>query len=314
MLDEIPKLFGKGFVIGYLLPVLIVMIYLVQVADFDPLGLGPDVSFDAEKLGKVSLSLILLSFFMLFLNRPIVRFLEGYGRFNPLQILMKRSLARYDKFYTPIAAEWYDLEAKWKQNNDARPSAMLAKRGARVTASWPPKREHVLPTRFGNVYRAFESYPSVMYGIDAVVFWPRLSAILPIDAQDLLQDSRARLDFHVTLLATCLTSAAMVIADNGIENWPSHVVVAPLLIGGAVLWLRLPRAAAAWGTRFSAMFDLYRRPLATSMGFDLPRTAQEERQMWYDLSRALLYQRPYTMDCLDPCRTVRPESQGTAHN
>ncbi|KUR79070.1 hypothetical protein [Novosphingobium sp. FSW06-99] len=303
MLDEIPKLFGRGFIFGYVLPVLIVVIYLAYGAGLDVLDIGPFALVDLEKLGKAVFSTVLIAFLMLILNRPLVRILEGYGRLNPLRLLGGWSRRRYDRLYVPVAIEWDRLEAAWKQNNDAKPDSALAKAGAQAAAAWPARREHVLPTPFGNTYRAFESYPAIVYGMDAVVFWPRLSAILPKGAQELLQDSRARLDFHITLFWGSLIDAAIVAVYA--QGWMARLPAIPPLIMTTLLWLTLPNAARAWGTSFTAMFDLYRRPLANSMGFELPPTAQQERQMWYDLSRVLLFRRAYTLDCLNSNRAIR---------
>jgi hypothetical protein len=40
--------------------------------------------------------------------------------------------------------------------------------------SYPPHEKLVLPTRFGNILRASETYPLERWGIDAVTMWPRL--------------------------------------------------------------------------------------------------------------------------------------------
>jgi hypothetical protein len=39
---------------------------------------------------------------------------------------------------------------------------------------YPPYENLVLPTRFGNILRASETYPRLRWGIDAVTMWPRL--------------------------------------------------------------------------------------------------------------------------------------------
>ena len=46
---------------------------------------------------------------------------------------------------------------------------------------------------------AFEGYSRVMYGIDAIPFWPHLSAVIPEDYQRSISSAKADVDFAVNL-------------------------------------------------------------------------------------------------------------------
>lgn len=305
MLDEIPKLFGRGFVVGYLLPSLLFVIYLTYGLGLDLLGIGAFATLDVEKLGRAALAVLLIAFAALLLNRPFVRILEGYYRFNPLRLFAKASRLRFEQRIVPVQAEWKRLEEAWAKGEDAVPAQWLGEKARLAASAYPYKADLVLATRFGNTYRAFENYPLILYGMDAVVLWPRLSSVLPKAAQDQLAESRARLDFHVTLF--WLGAGATVIAIAEARPWLGLVQALPPLLVTAALWATLPTVARSWGTCFTSMFDLYRRPLARSLGLDIPATMKAERQMWYDVGRTMLYRRAFMADSLDPYRQ-RPET------
>jgi hypothetical protein len=303
MLDEIPKLLGRGFVIGYLLPTLIFVIYITYGAHLDFLSIGPFSEIDVEKLGRATAAIVLLAFVMLLLNRPLVRILEGYYRFNPLRLLTPLSEWRFNKRAKPANEEWERLEGAWGRNENAEPADWLEDKGKIAASAYPDTPRLLLGTAFGNAYRAYEIYPMVLYGMDAVVLWPRLSTILPRAAQAQLQDSRARLDFHVTLF--WLSAAATITALAATPTWCRSVQAAPPFILALIEWFSLPAMARSWGISFASMFDLYRRPLAASLGFEIPATMGQERQMWYDINRMMLFRRAFIADSLDHYRVKK---------
>lgn len=300
MLDEIPKLFGRGFVIGYVMPTLIFVIFLTYGVKLDFLAIGPLSDLDVEKLGRALLAVLLIAIGMLLLNRPLVRILEGYYRFNPLRLMRGYARKQFQNKILPVLVEWEALEKAWANGQDAAPSSSLNQKAEVTASAFPHSIDLVLPTSFGNTYRAYEVYPSVLYGMDAVILWPRLSSILPKPALDQLSESRARLDFHVSLF--WLSALATIIAVIDAPTWWAPLnAITPFLLT-LLLWETLPNAARSWGITFASMFDLYRAPLAKSLGFALPTSAKQERQMWYDVGRMMLFRRAFTADALDGYR------------
>src|SRR5712692_4078105 len=64
---------------------------------------------------------------------------------------------------------------------------------------FPPEEDQLLPTAFGNTIKAFETYPDVMYGFDAIEGWTRLLAVIPKDYRELIETTKAETDFWVNL-------------------------------------------------------------------------------------------------------------------
>lgn len=299
MLGEIPKIFGRGFVIGYLLPAAIFLAYMTYGLGFDLFAAGPLSQLTVETVGRAGLGVILIALALLLLNRPFVRILEGYYRFNPLRLLQPLSTKRFNRIVVPVNEKWSELEKAWSDNIDARPPAGFGPKAALAASSFPYRSDLILATRFGNTYRAYETFPAVLYGMDAVVLWPRLICVIPRTAQDQLQESRAKLDFQVNMLWISLLATMIAIATTGgWDLWRATAPAASVLL----LWFLLPAAAQAWGISFTSMFDLYRAPLATSLGLALPKTLAEERTMWTEVARSILYRRPFSADYLDRYR------------
>jgi hypothetical protein len=51
----------------------------------------------------------------------------------------------------------------------------------------------------------------------------------------------------------------------------------------------LPTAAKQWGEMVKSVFDLYRGPLAESLGLTLPKDPSEEVNMWREVSRMMVF-------------------------
>jgi hypothetical protein len=73
------------------------------------------------------------------------------------------------------------------------------------------------------------------------------------------------------------------------------VVTAAVLIVLTPLWYRLARMTTDdWALAVRALVDLGRRPLAESLGLNLPRELDREREMWSLYSQMVLW--PYDAD------------------
>jgi hypothetical protein len=302
MFGEIPKLFGRGFVIGYLLPSTIFLAYLAYGLGLDIFAIGSVATFTVEGMGRAGLGLAIIALALLLLNRPFVRILEGYYRFNPLTLLKPLQKHRFKRIAKSVDDQWKALEQAWREDLDPDFPVGFGRRAAFAASSFPHRLDLVLPTRFGNTYRSYETYPTMLYGMDAVVLWPRLVCVLPRAAREQLQESRAKLDFHVNMF--WLSLLAGIIAMLPLSHWHPWRVVPPL-ISVILLWPLLATSARAWGITFTSMFDLYRAPLAEALGLELPPTLESERTMWREVSRFILYRRAYTGDFLDSYRSAK---------
>ena len=167
MFASLPKLADKAFVIGFLLPTLIAsMTFLYLFDDVEPFKSTYSHALAIKEFSDLAIAAIAIwaaATLLMILNEWQYRFLEGYlGPFNreswrvkmQMQMLKKREELSRDAgiLRDPNASDEEKLEH-------------LAKR-RRVFQRFPIKPELVLPTRFGNVVRAFETYPYDIYRVE----------------------------------------------------------------------------------------------------------------------------------------------------
>jgi hypothetical protein len=174
----------------------------------------------------------------------------------------------------------------------------------------PPAPEYVLPTRFGNLFRAFEAYSNVLYSLDAIPAWPRLQAVMPEHFRNMLADAKAQLDFCANLmfggLAVALVYLGLALALRQFpEPW-----LAPGALALAVLGYELALSAAAqFGSYIKSAFDLYRADLAKALRLEMPQSGESERIMWSIVSRMMIYRSAARASELTRYREHRNEQQ-----
>src|SRR5262245_57914640 len=98
MFSELPKLFDRNFAIAYFLPVGLFMVasawLLNAIGDWSKIA----TIFTGNTLFDATLAVFaawIVGILLLVLNREIYRFLEGYGGYNPLQLLNNRAKQAY---------------------------------------------------------------------------------------------------------------------------------------------------------------------------------------------------------------------------
>lgn len=177
--------------------------------------------------------------------RGIVRLFEGY----PI-IALYQKLGR-----TAPGVLWH--QAKLLEVRNRRPNV------ERAYYSYPRERwlAAVLPTRLGNVLLAAERYPVERYGIDPVVFWPRLYPLLPEQFQRDYEEFVREYEFPLVvafLLAAAGVSCGAVALLTGQE--PVTFTIAFVGFLGAAYsayCISLPSAVQMAEQQRTA-FDLYR--------------------------------------------------------
>lgn len=290
----LPRLLDRNFAIGHLLPavasVASVWGILAIFGYVQPLEapIPPTSTWDATLIWLITIWFVALLF--LGLNYPILRFYEGYGRFHPLRWVGRIRRRRFDQLAAPALtaqAEIDDARARGKEPSVSRDHAANLLYAVR---NFPDQREFVLPTRFGNIFRAAEVYSRLLYGLDAIPAWPRLLSVMPEHARQTLADSKAQLDFLVNTSFTGWIAAlfymGLAIAEQRVElPWFLGFAV---LIGVGGYWLSLT-AARNFGNVVMSSFDLYRHDLARQLGLDLPERNDDEHVMWRAVSRMMIY-------------------------
>jgi hypothetical protein len=225
--------------------------------------------------------------------------MEGYGRYNPARFLdwCKRLLnrsqtQRFDRKIRRISEleeERHDLAANQQTLPETLRRELNELTWQRVE-QFPTRRASVLPTAFGNVIRAFETYPYKMYGIEGTRGWTRLLAVIPKDYRDLIDDGKAQMDFWVNLWAVSLLyAAAYFIYGVLVGPWELLWTTVPALALALIASSAATKAAVGWGSLVRASFDLFLPDLRIKLELPVPPSVRDEREQWNRFSKAFLY-------------------------
>ncbi|NJN65907.1 MAG: hypothetical protein HC884_03915 [Chloroflexaceae bacterium] len=278
MFTKLPELFERNFLIGYFVPVLsflVASLFLLGEFGVLPPTLTTNLTITSEVDALIGVTVIglltwVVSIFLLAMNRDIVRVIEGYGGWNPARVfagLERRHYQRLCREISRLNEEYracHDEGQLFPPQKHARLAQLLQER----VGHFPDDAQWLLPTSFGNTIRAFEVYPRVMYGVDAIPGWNRLLAVMPEAYAQLVDNEKAIVDFWVNMW---LASLLCLVEYVGVALY-THTIVAPLLppIALALLlfaYLRARSAAVEWGDMFKAAFDVFLPDLHRKFGF-----------------------------------------------
>jgi hypothetical protein len=165
----------------------------------------------------------------------------------------------------------------------------------RVT-QFPDHDRWLLPTAFGNIIRAFEVYPRIMYGLESIQGWTRLLAVIPKEYRDLVDTAKAQTDFWVNL---SFLSFLIIAEYIGISLYTHNLgmpflpLVAAGVTCGASYMAR--KAAEEWGEWVKASFDVFLPELHAKLGFSPPETMEQEQEFWKGFSQAIIYRFPSSL-------------------
>lgn len=292
MFSELPKLLGRDFAIGFFLPAALFVAACLGLDRAFPSAFPRLDGVQTDVLGAAALLFAtwMWAVLLLALNRSLQRLLEGYGTLNPLRLLAPLEARRLARLTARI--ERLDRAI---QKDPAAARALNAERGAlmRRRVKEFPEERHLLPTRFGNILRAFETYPRVMYGLDDIPGWLRLLAVIPRDYRGLVNDAKSMTDFWMNLhvqsfvLMIAYAVAAAVARTIAVPWFP--------LLCVATGWMALRRARVAaleWGEMVKAAYDVFLPQLRVAMQYPSPAAPAAEEELWTRFSRAVIYRNP----------------------
>ena len=170
----------------------------------------------------------------------------------------------------------------------------------KAAVRFPDDERWLLPTSFGNTVRAFEVYSRIMYGMDAIVGWNRLLAVVPVDYRSLIDDAKTYVDFW----ANVWFFGIVVFMEYVALAWHTHqrpLLWIPFiaLLASTVAFFRAQTSAIEWGDFVKSAFDTYLVDLRKKLAFPLPKNRDEEKDMWLAFSRSVLYINPDRMPSRD---------------
>jgi hypothetical protein len=200
-------------------------------------------------------------------STPLYRVLEGYllwPRFCQ-QLGTRHQLMRKKNLESAIT------RTGWKRGLELEKLAL-----------YPKRNDQVVPTRFGNAIRSFETYGKTRFNLDTQTVWYELYAVAPKYLQLEYKDARSSVDFFVALiyLSACLGGIAILIAVlDRLDLSLLIVSFCSFLTAVACHWLAV-RATGEWGYTVQALVNVGRVKLAEGMGLELPTSLEEEKVMW----------------------------------
>ena len=210
ILSGISGYFSKHLILGIFLPVVIFVIFtwvlVVPVLPSDWPILKPIESLDPQwKILVISFLTIVITGLLYNVNIPLISLYEGYP-WKELWIGRSRT-KKYKRLFAIFQAQWNGLpyiEYELFTAEDPRLSGIekiKALAGSKLFSDFPGREDLILPTRLGNVIRSFESYSLRQYGMDAVIFWPRLVAAISKDYAPTVDDAKTSFDFMLNCSA-----------------------------------------------------------------------------------------------------------------
>jgi hypothetical protein len=307
---DLPKLLTRAFAVGYLLPAVSMVAAVFGVLHLFgytesllKLLLPPDATLAVVTLVAVAFVAILL----LALNRTLIRILEGYGPINPARLwhfYQRMQFRKLNEKMTSARQEWDDLVARKKPVDPAIPAA-YGNALWRLASFYPDREDLVLPTKFGNILRAFEVYPRVVYGVESTIGWTRLHGAIPREYRELINDEKSQVDFWVNVWFTGCFSLILYAALAAYErSLPSPWIAAVALVVAYSATQGACQVAYGWGVMVISSFDLFREDLAAKLGLKLPRTIDKERDMWQTASQVWVFRSVKAAQKLDAYRAA----------
>lgn len=294
-----------AFLVAWAFPsaILLSVSALVVLPELSSLSTVTDLqALDAtEKALVLAFASIVLGLILSSVSTPLYRVLEGYSFPRRLQRWgtdrQRRIKAALEE---EVSREGVERD-RWRQ-------ALAAERLQR----FPADDGQIAPTRLGNSLRAFETYGVDRYQLDSQTFWVQLIATAPPRVREDVMTARTSVDFYVCsaflsalFAATCLSIGFLSAEspDWELVTWGViGILVAPACYRGSLV------GSSYWAATVRALVDLGRKPLADSMGLQLPATIEEERAMWEVVAAFAFY--PYDASWsprLDPYR-IQPRA------
>lgn len=230
---------------------------------------------EAERIALAAGVLVWVALWATWVERmqtALLRLAEGYWP-HQLNALRDWCSRRWEERIETKRKEWNDLQSPLTARDRRRRQYLDAE-----LARMPVRSDHIMPTALGNVLRAAEAYPTLRYGLDAGICWPRLYPLLSSDLRDVIGQARTSLNEMTRLATWSLFFAVWTIW----QPWA--------LIGLPMAWMAyrgMVMAAGVYGDLIRTAFDLHRFDLYTALHWPLPATPDDEGKMGPQLTEYL---------------------------
>jgi hypothetical protein len=218
----------------------------------------------------VLLVITILAFVLQALTTPLVRLYEGYW------------------------PNWLGWLQRWcaSAEKDHRQKLLQNEQWRAAFYGYPSDEQFVRATRLGNTMTAAEEYSYFIYRADAIIWWPRLSVLLP---EPLRSQIDAAFTPVVALLNLCTVFFLWAVIGAGwlvistSAAWLFALVFAGGLLAAWTCYRAAITQAEAYGDLIRAAFDLHRRDLLAKLDMSLPDNLVDEQRLWIKLGRLHYY-------------------------
>ena len=299
MFSELPGFFDRNFIVAYFLPSLLFVLsayWLMGEFGVEPKLvkiIGDDLYKEATLLGIISL---IAAVFLLSINFQVFRFFEGYGKYNPLIFLQgfhERKFQRLEEKKYLLNEELRIARLAGDDDEIDRINARRIHYFSYAADNYPPKRSRLLPTAFGNAVRAFEEYSETMYGLDSIVSWVRLLAMIPKDFREMMNSVRAELDMWMNFrLLSYVLFVSYIILAVGTGQWKAVWFLPVIALFARIAAKRLTVSAIHYGDFVKSSYDLYLPDLRDQIRLPETETIEEEKNLWKKFTRQVTYHNP----------------------
>lgn len=291
MVGALSEIFGRNFAMGHLLPgtvfagVSLLLLDRLDVLPFESL-LGFYGRYPVLVAVFAPLLLFLWAISLLAANMQILRLREGY----PLQ-----------RFSWAVGRQLRQCRALRRRIEACGDESQAMDLRLELATRFPDHDELVLPTRFGNVLCAAESYAPTLYGMEATCGWSRLLAIMPRDQRELVDNAKAEVDLLVNLWLLSWLFLAEYLALGWYTGRFASLWFPAFAVGSLILSSYFSiDAAARWGEILKSCFDVFLPDLRRQLGLPVPVTRAAEWEMWRDFSAASQTRQPRQLPPLAP--------------
>lgn len=324
-MDAVVGKMGRNFIVAAFVPALAFASFSLFI--FSPIIPNKIATLLKESLAPLDHPVLLLlmitiviGFSLHSLNTTIYKVLEGYFLLPRISIIGKFQKKKAAKTYLKIRFLEKLYNTLLDPDSDATPEqidevkAKLYQLSATFQRNYPLSIDLMMPTRFGNAFRALEIYPRLRYRMDAVLIWPRLIQVIPNEYYLKLDDSNNRLAFLVNcamlsfgMSILCSLAAGYqllmlrwaqlgkqpiyfinVIENNSVkyqQNAYIYMFGVVIMMGLFVLFYRasIP-IIIQYGDLVKSAFDLFRLRLIDELNLKSPSHYPDEIQIWENLS------------------------------
>lgn len=184
---------GQNFLVATFIPSLgfvLISIFIFlpifppQIAQTLVFSLNESIAGNALLLFVLTL---LLGYTLFGLNTFLYKLVEGYYFLNRSTVWRRRQQQKAQKRLKQIERLDNLINNLYERaDSDSRLQTFIEQLKninfgykAQYRLDYPTQIESILPTRFGNILRAAETYPNEHYGLEAVLMWPRLIYVMP---------------------------------------------------------------------------------------------------------------------------------------